>query len=189
MQLRPSGIWPVPRVSIIAGASATTWLVRLPPPGSGAAPSAVCRYATDGLRVLRGQSTLIDDESAQDVTVSTRDGWHPAERAQGAVFQWTGHRTATATFRAEASGPRILILDAVGADPGTGPQPVTIRINGVVVHAAWQGAGRLEIPAGVLRPGDNELALEVSQVVVPPRDWRPLGVLVRGLRLIDPGAR
>ncbi|MGV3516474.1 hypothetical protein [Luteitalea sp.] len=187
IQLRPSGIWPAPRVSIIAGGSATTWLVRLPPPGYGAAPSTVCRYATDGLRVLRGQSTVIDDETAQDVILSTRDGWHPAEQAGGAVFQWTGHQSATATFRAEASRPRRLILDVVGADPGTGPQPVTVRVNGVVVRAAWQGAGRLEIPVGVLRSGENELTLEVPQVVAPPHDSRALGVLVRGLRLIDPG--
>ena len=189
LQLGRPDTWAAARASISSGTSATTWLVRVPTQRRTTAPSVICRFAAGGLRVLRGQSNVVDDASAREVTVWTRDGWHPAEKVQGAVFQWTGHSVATASFHADASHALVMALDATGADPGSGPQPVTIRVNGVVLHSSWRGAGRLDIPVALLRPGDNELTLEVQSVVRPPRDSRGLGVVVRALRVIEPASR
>jgi hypothetical protein len=184
VQIGPTDVWQSPRLAISAGTNAASWIVRVPSAGRSADTSSICRIASDGPRLLRGQSLVIDDETVRELTVRERVGWNSAEQLHGDAFQWTRRASATASFRTDARRPLVLAIDAHGADTPEGPQRVTIRINGSVLHEAWQGAGRLEIPVGLLRAGDNELALDVPRVVQAPSDARSLGVLVRTLRVI-----
>ncbi len=185
LELRPRDAWHASRVVISAGTTPARWLVRLPSLGRAAESSQICRLSVRGRPILRGQS-VVDDDSVDEVRLWARDGWHPAEEVPGAVFQWTSRTSATASFDLDAPRALVLALDVGSVDTPTGQQAVTVRVNGVVVHSTWRGAGRLDIPAVLLRPGDNELALEVEHVVQPAHDTRHLGVLVRQVRLIAP---
>ena len=95
------------------------------------------------------------------------------------VHQWSAQPAATVGFRLGAPADLVLAMDA---SPGSGA--LTVAVNGTVLVADWQVAGRVEIPAARLRTGENILTLSVPDVVRTERDPRPLGVLVRQLRLL-----
>jgi hypothetical protein len=185
VELRPRDTWRASRVVLSAGATPARWLVRLTTRGHMAESSRICRVSVRGRPILRGQS-VVDDDSGHEVGLWARDGWHAAEEVQGVLHQWTSRASATARFDVDVPRGLVLALDVGSVDTPTGQQPVTVRVNGVIVHSTWRGAGRLDIPASLLHPGENELALEVARVVQPAHDTRHLGVLVRQVRLIAP---
>ncbi|BCS33420.1 hypothetical protein TBR22_A26470 [Luteitalea sp. TBR-22] len=171
--------------AISAGTAPARWWVRLASASTRPEHAEVCAMP-DGARVLDGPSGLVDDDTAFEVPVATRDGWHTAERNRGVTFQWTARPVATATFRARATRDLVLALDAIGADVGGGAQPITLRVNGQMLRDDWRGAGRITVPAALLAPELDVLSIEVPQVARPATDGRPLGVLIRQLRLIGP---
>lgn len=187
--IAPLGPWDANRVAVSAGAAAESWLLKLAAGGQRRETTAICSMATAGDRLLYGQYGVLDDDSASEIAVWAADGWHPAERLHGDVFQWTAQPTATAVFHLASPTPLTLAMDAAGSGTAGGPQPITVRVNGHVLRSDWEGAERLALPVAMLRTGDNEISLEVAQVVQPPRDTRSLGVLVRQLRVIDPARR
>jgi hypothetical protein len=184
--IEPRGPWDAHRVGVSAGVAAEAWIVRLAASGLRADTTAVCEMASTGDRLLQGQYGVLDDESEGEVAVRASDGWHAAERLDGAVFQWTAHPVATASFHLDAAMPLTLAMDATGAGGSDGPQPVRVRLNGRVLRAAWQGAARIDVDADAVRVGENTISLEVARVVQPERDSRAFGVLVRQLRVIGP---
>lgn len=189
VSIAPLGPWDADRVAVSAGTAAESWLVTLAAEGRRRETTAVCSMAAAGDRLLHGQYGVLDDDSASEIAVWAADGWHPAERLHGDVFQWTARPTATAVFHLGRPTPLTLAMDAAGSGTAAGPQPITVRVNGQVLRSDWEGTGRLTLPVDVLRAGDNDLSLEVAQVVQPPRDTRALGVLVRQLRVIDSARR
>lgn len=184
--IEPRGPWDADRVAVSAGVKVEAWMVRLASQGLRADSTAVCPMASSGDRLLQGQYGVLDDESEREIAVSAADGWHPAERLRGDVFQWTARPVATASFQLDTPRPLTLVMDATGADGADGPQPVRVRLNDRVLRSDWQGSDRIVIDAQALRAGENTLALEVERVVRPERDTRALGVLVRQLRVIGP---
>jgi hypothetical protein len=95
------------------------------------------------------------------------------------VQQWSALPAATVGFHLGTPVDLVLAMDA---SPGSGP--LSVAVNGAVLVQDWQVAGRVEIPAARLRTGENILTLSVPDVVRTDRDPRPLGVLVRQLRLL-----
>jgi hypothetical protein len=184
--IAPLRAWDAHRVAITAGVAPEAWLVRLAANGRRAETTAVCPMASPGDRLLYGQYGLLDDESVREIVIWATDGWHPAERLHGEVFQWTARPSATVSFWRDSVRDLTLAMDATGAGTPSGPQPVAVRLNGQVLRSDWQGAGRLSLPQGSLRVGGNTLSLDVDHVVQPERDTRALGILVKQLRIIDP---
>ena len=189
MNLHSLGASHPDRTSIVAGAGEASWLVRLAGHPRHSWTSDVCRMSSPGERLLLGHYGAVDDDSVREITVWMGTGWHAAERLHGNVHQWSAATSATATFRVAGPRPLVLALDASSASPATGPQRLTIRVNGTPLVEDWQGAGRIAVPAALVRSGDNEIALDVLQTVQPPNDPRTLGVLVRQLRLIEAPGR
>jgi hypothetical protein len=164
---------------------AASWVVRLAGDGFRAWTTGVCRMDVAGERLFLGHATAADDDSPYELGVWMQAGWHAPELLRGQPHQWTARPEATVGFRTPTPRPLVLALDASAATTPAGPQRLTVRVNGHVISDDWQGARRVEVPASLLRAGDNTLALEVPTTVQPVGDQRPLGVLVRQLRLID----
>jgi hypothetical protein len=171
-------------VAVSAGTAPDAWIVRLAAEGRHRATSAVCAMAEAGDRLLLGQYGPVDDDTARELPVTAVDGWHAAESRFGQVSQWTARPVATAAFRVEASMPLTLVMDATVADPATGDQAITVRLNDRVLRTDWQGPGRIAVPADAVRAGENTLSLEVGQDAHADGDTRALGVLVLQLRVI-----
>lgn len=184
VSVTPIASWDASRVVVTSGGEAGDWLVRLAANGRLDDTVAVCPLAVTGERLLDGHSGVTDDESHLEAAVRTAGGWNDAEHVAGTVFQWTSSPVAAVSFHADGKDSLTLALDATGAGVAGEPQPITVRLNGEVLRADWQGAGRIDLPRALVRPRGNTLTLEVGQVVRPPGDTRALGVLVRHLRVI-----
>jgi hypothetical protein len=183
LAFRSPDLWGASRVVVSVGPAPATWVIGLPAAGHTASSSWICRIPVRGRPILRGEP-VVDDDLVHEIRLWARDGWHPAEAVHGEVFQWTSRTSATARFEVDEPRALVLALDVGSAVTATGEQPVTVRVNGVVVGAHWRGAGRVGVPATLLRRGDNSLSLDVERVVQVPPDTRDLGVLVRQVRLI-----
>ena len=177
-EVGPRDPWHAARVTLVAGTEGD-WSVA-PPGARGASTRTVCELTSAGERLLLGQYGAVDDDSTREVDVWAFRGWHVPERLSGGlVHQWSAQRDGAVGFRLARPVDLVLALDAA---PGHGP--LRLAVNGTVVHDDWSGAGRLPIPARLLRTGENVLTLSVAEVMHPPRDPRTLGVLVRQLRLL-----
>ena len=175
--VRPRDPWHLTTATLVAGTPGDWWVQ---PAGSQRAwDRSVCRLAASGERLLFGQYGAVDDDSPREVNVWAAGGWHAPERIHNTVHQWSAQPAATVGFHLGAPADLVLAMDA---SPGSGP--LTVAVNGTVLVADWQVAGRVEIPAARLRTGENILTLSVADVVRTERDPRPLGVLVRQLRLL-----
>jgi hypothetical protein len=174
----PRDPWHEPRATLAAGTVGDWWIA--PPGARGASTRSACRLTASGDRLLLGQYGAVDDDSTREIEVWAFPGWHVPERvARGVVQQWSAQAEASVGFWLAHPVDLVLALDAA---PGRGT--LRLSVNGAELHHGWSGAGRLDIPAGLLRTGENVLTLSVPDVVRPPRDPRSLGVLVRQLRLI-----
>jgi hypothetical protein len=181
--LAPRSPWETDRVAVSAGTAPEAWIVRGAAGGQHLATSAVCSMAA-GDRLLQGRYGPVDDDTARELTVTAVDGWHAAEARHGQVWQWTARPVATAVFQVDAPIPLTLVMDATGASTASGDQPFTVRLNDRVLHRAWQGPGRIAVPADAVRAGENTLSLEVGQVVAADGDPRALGIQIRQLRVM-----
>ncbi|HTU99505.1 MAG TPA: hypothetical protein VMF13_03140, partial [Luteitalea sp.] len=177
LEVRPRDPWHAPLATLVAGTDGDWWV--RPSGARGAASRRICRQVASGERLLLGQYGAVDDDSAHELDVWAASGWHAPERSRTVVHQWSAQPTASVGFRVVA--PRDLTL-ALDASPARGP--LAIAINGTLIAADWQGAGRLAIPAALVRTGQNMLTLSVPEVMRPARDPRTLGVDVRQFRLL-----
>jgi hypothetical protein len=184
IELRPRGVWHAARTVVTPGVVPAGWLVRLAANGADPANVQVCAVTT-AARMLLGKGGVVDDETSREIAVEPSLGWHAPERAGPEVFQWSASRTATATFALDRPSAVDLVMDAMAASTPTGRQPLSVRVNDVVVSTDWPGANRVTLPMAALRAGTNTITLSVPQAVQPGRDTRSLGVLLRQLRLIE----
>lgn len=125
-------------------------------------------------------------------------GWYPTETAaDGMTYAWTAADTARLTLPARTSAAGRLIVRACGLDDGRGPRRLTVVVNGRALGtqrlSAELGPVEFAAPAGVLRAGDNAVALVVDRCVRPidihaSFDSRALGALVDFVRFLPAGA-
>jgi len=174
------------RITVSAGTRASSMLVRLAGRGRRAVTTAVCRMTTPGPPLLALSELRIDDETARAVPVAAAEGWHEQERVGGQPYRWSAEPSAVASFTLVSPRALFLAMDAIGAAADGVAQPLTVRVNDVVLSGQWPGTQRVAIPAAATRAGRNDLVLEVPRTVQPPGDARRLGVLVRQLRIIEP---
>lgn len=111
------------------------------------------------------------------------EGWHQPEGDR----RWTASPAATLRVRLREARPGRIRIEARA--PGPARRTLSIMINGVVLPAASLGPGvklaDVAIPAGVLRPGINDITL--GSEPVERVGGRDLGVFVGEVRL-EPGA-
>ena len=187
--IAPRDAWHPSQVAVSSGLASAAWAIRLAGGGWRASTSDVCRMDAAGERLFHGHVGAVDDDTPHEIALRVLEGWHRPERLQGQVHQWTSRPRASVGFRSVRPSDLVLAMDAEAATTGHGPQQLSVLINGQILVADWRGPRRVEVPASVLRTGENTLSLEVPEVVQPPRDPRALGVLVRQLRLIDAARR
>lgn len=125
-------------------------------------------------------------------------GWYPTETAaDGMTYAWTAADTAHLTLPARTATAGRLIVRAYGLDDGRGPRRLTAVVNGRALGTQRlptdPGPVEFAAPAGVLRAGDNAVALVVDRCVRPidiraSYDTRALGALVDFVRFLPAGA-
>lgn len=125
-------------------------------------------------------------------------GWYPTETAaDGMTYAWTAADTAHLTLPARTATAGRLIVRAYGLDDGRGPRRLTAVVNGRALGTQRlptdPGPVEFAAPAGVLRSGDNAVALVVDRCVRPidiraSYDTRALGALVDFVRFLPAGA-
>lgn len=125
-------------------------------------------------------------------------GWYPTETASdGMTYAWTAADTAHLTLPARTAAAGRLVVRACGLDDGRGPRQLTVVVNGRALGTqrlpADPGPVEFAASAGVLRAGDNAVALVVDRCVRPidiraSYDTRALGALVDFVRFLPAGA-
>jgi hypothetical protein len=150
------------------------------------APGQACVVGSDGTRAFEGRSWRFEVRW-EDPRAFER-GWHPLEREAGRWFRWTASDSARIAVELARVGDVRVRVDA---SPATGSQEdgaVRLSVNGTPVGPPGGRDGPAVrwwlFPASSWRTGDNTIALDTPDLVVPAsrgggHDTRTLGLAVR----------
>ncbi|NLF12917.1 MAG: hypothetical protein GX597_14095, partial [Anaerolineaceae bacterium] len=136
-------------------------------------------YDADGWVVLRVEQPPLPARFAADLgsgdlqaAMALGEGWAGDEEIQGAGARWAVSQGARLFLPAGAAADHRLELVALPFQyPGAPEQAITPAVNGhrlerVAVRPGW-GTYAWDVPAGLLRPGLNEVHLDFEDLAAP----------------------
>ena len=136
-------------------------------------------YDKDGWLLYRVEQPPLPDTFTVDFgTLEPRtlmvlgEGWADAETIQGASANWAVAQDARVFLPATAGADyRLTITSTPFEYPGSGEQGLTLRVNGQHLERRGMSPGwathSWQVPAGLLRPGLNDVRFEFDRLDMP----------------------